>query len=218
VVARVKGSRPQPYAVRIELPTLADETWERVIAALSSSARFAASLLAGKMPPDIDQVFAEHGAHLFPASEDELETDCSCPDWANPCKHVAAVHYVLGAELDRDPFLLFRLRGRSRDQVIAALRALRSPADAAAPSTTSDTGSSDRVSPERQLERHWSVGEEFASLRFAVARPQVAEAVLKRLGPPPTLHEGDVPPAELARLYRVISERALRSAYDSDEA
>ena len=219
VTARVKGSRPQPYTVRVELPVVSDEAWGRVVEALSGQARYAASLLAGEMPPDIDEVFAEQGVHLFPQSEDELTTDCSCPDWANPCKHVAAVHYVLGAEFDRDPFLLFRLRGRTREAIVAALRASRVAIVASGTSSVEAESEGGGAEPplEAQIERFWTLGEEFGGLRFAVERPRVAEAVLKRLGSPAVPGEGELPAAELARFYRSIGERAIRSAYESGE-
>ena len=219
VVARVKGSRPQPYTVKIELPALSDETWARVIEALGRQARYAASLLAGEMSPNIDEVFAEQRAHLFPRSEADLQTDCSCPDEANPCKHVAAVHYVLGAELDRDPFLLFRLRGRTREAVLASLRATRSlpserPTHPHEP--TSEANPADEPL-ETQLDRFWTLGDEFEGLRLAIEGPRVPEAVLKRLGSPPDPQEGELPRAELARLYRQISDQAIRSAYESGD-
>ncbi len=124
VQAQVTGSSRTPYRIDIRLAVIGDAGWRSAIAAMSERAAFAAALLAGEMPPAIDQAFAS-GRALFPAAGDDLSTDCSCPDWANPCKHVAATHYVLGEALDRDPFLLFELRGRTRDQVLAALRALR---------------------------------------------------------------------------------------------
>lgn len=215
VTARVKGSRPTPYAVQIELPPLPDETWERIEDLLAAQARWAASLLAGEMPPAIEQAFAGADARLFPAPDEPLETDCSCPDWANPCKHVAAVHYVLGAEFDRDPFLLFRLRGRSKDELIAALRARRGdPARPEPPTEPAPLPAPDPLDPspslETQLEGFWSLGEDVADLRFSVEPPQVPAAVLKRLGDP-TGVPGD---EQLVRLYRVISERAIRTAYE----
>ena len=219
VVARVKGSRPQPYTVRIELTSLPDEAWERVIAALGSQARYAASLLAGEMPPRIEAVLEQEGAHLFPRAEADLVTDCSCPDPASPCKHVAAVHYVLGAGLDRDPFLLFRLRGRSREALLAALRTSRSvpehPGAAAAHLATAVPAAEQPL--EEQLDRFWTLGEEFGELRFTIESPRVPEAVLKRLGSPPDPQEGELPRGELARLYRQISNQAIRSAYESGE-
>ena len=83
---------------------------QQVIDALSIQALFAAQLLAGEMPQEIDAVFAAAGSSLFPATEGELETECSCPDWANPCKHVAATHYILAEQLDEDPFCSFGSR------------------------------------------------------------------------------------------------------------
>jgi len=124
VQARVTGSSRTPYRIDIRLAVVDDAGWQAAIASMSERAAFAAALLAGEMPQAIDQAFAA-GRALFPAAGDDLATECSCPDWANPCKHVAATHYVLGEALDRDPFLLFELRGRTRDQVLAGLRALR---------------------------------------------------------------------------------------------
>jgi uncharacterized Zn finger protein len=86
--------------------------------------RHAAELLDGRMPEDVDEVLAGCGVSLFPTAR-ELATRCSCPDVANPCKHVAAVHYVLAQTFDADPFLLPALRGRDRDALLAGLRAVR---------------------------------------------------------------------------------------------
>ena len=73
------------------------------------------------MPKDIESVFAGTGLSLFPERLHDLETSCSCPDWSNPCKHIAAVYYLLGEEFDRDPFLIFKLRGVEREHLTAGL-------------------------------------------------------------------------------------------------
>src|SRR5947209_17777255 len=122
VRARVQGSRKQPYRVEIGLKPLSKGDWNKVISLLRRKAIYAARLLSGEMPRDIEEIFKAAGVPLFPQSGEDLIMSCTCPDWASPCKHVAAVYYVLGSEFDRDPFLLFQLRGRSKDQVIAALR------------------------------------------------------------------------------------------------
>jgi uncharacterized Zn finger protein len=121
VKAKVQGSQRQPYRVAIKVDTLTAKQWEKVVEALSSQARFVVKLLAGEMPTDIEEVFAKAKISLFPQSEGDLLTDCSCPDWSNPCKHVAAVYYLLGEEFDRDPFLLFRLRGLGREELLKRL-------------------------------------------------------------------------------------------------
>lgn len=125
VKAEVQGSRPRPYRVTIRVQPLSDKEWDRVISAMAGKAIFAARLLAGEMPEDIEEAFASSRVSLFPESSGDITTSCSCPDWANPCKHVAAVYYLLGERFDGDPFLLFRLRGRSREELMEALRQRR---------------------------------------------------------------------------------------------
>ncbi len=123
VTAKVQGSRPQPYNVTIKVKTLSPADGEKLGRTLAREALFAAKLLAGEMPQDIEKAFHEAGLSLFPETLDDLDTDCSCPDWSNPCKHIAAVYYLLGEEFDRDPFLIFKLRGLERDKLIGKLGA-----------------------------------------------------------------------------------------------
>jgi uncharacterized Zn finger protein len=121
VRAKVQGSNPKPYSVTIKVRTLTGSEWELLAEKLASKPIFAAKLLAGEMPEDIDSAFKESGLSLFPETLDDLETDCSCPDWSNPCKHIAAVYYLLGEEFDRDPFLIFKLRGVDMDDFMSIL-------------------------------------------------------------------------------------------------
>jgi uncharacterized Zn finger protein len=125
VSARVQGSRVRPYRVRLETPVLAPSDWERVEQAMAGRAAFAARLLAGEMPHDIEETFAAAGVSLFPASPRNLASSCSCPDWSNPCKHVAAVYYLLAEAFDDDPFLIFAWRGRTRSELLGRLRRAR---------------------------------------------------------------------------------------------
>ena len=123
VKARVQGSRATPYKVSVRTLPLAEKDWGRVQEALSSRAVFLAKLLAGEMPQNVEEAFAACGATLFPSSSRDLATDCSCPDWANPCKHIAATFYLLAESFDEDPFRIFAWRGRTRDELLASLRA-----------------------------------------------------------------------------------------------
>jgi uncharacterized Zn finger protein len=122
VDAKVQGSRPAPYHVELKIRTLSAADWKKLAEALSREALFAAKLLGGEMPPDIERTFKATGLSLFPERSGELETSCSCPDWSNPCKHIAAVYYLLGEEFDRDPFLIFKLRGTDRETLMKMLR------------------------------------------------------------------------------------------------
>jgi uncharacterized Zn finger protein len=125
VEAQVMGSRLPPYRVHIALAAFDDAAWARVLDLLCEEALFVAQLLGGELPHEIEQVFAAAGLGLFPDQPGDLATDCSCPDWANPCKHIAAVHYILAERFDEDPFLILRLRGRDHVQLLAGLRERR---------------------------------------------------------------------------------------------
>ncbi len=121
VKARVQGSRSKPYEIKMRVKALSESEWRKVTVALAEQVIFAAKLLAGEMPQEIEQVFAAAGLSLFPAALKDLETHCSCPDWSNPCKHIAAVYYLMGEEFDRNPFLIFKLRGMERDELLGGL-------------------------------------------------------------------------------------------------
>jgi uncharacterized Zn finger protein len=122
VTARVQGSRPQPYNVSVTVLPLTSAQWREVESRLASQALFRARLLAGEMPAEIEQVFADCGTPLFPRSAADLDMRCSCPDWGVPCKHLAAVCYVLAEAFDDDPFAMLAWRGKGRDDLLAALR------------------------------------------------------------------------------------------------
>lgn len=134
VTAAVQGSRVRPYRVRVGLVAFDKATWTRVAQALADNAWYTAKLLAGEMPDDIEDVFASVGLSLFPSDADELSMDCTCPDWEVPCKHLAAVFYLLAESFDEEPFGILAWRGRDRADLLDTLSALRAgglPADRA---------------------------------------------------------------------------------------
>jgi uncharacterized Zn finger protein len=205
VKAVVQGSRPEPYQVSIEFKHLSDAEWERVIDAMSMEALYAARLLSGEMPEQIEEVFAAVGCTLFPAQEGDMRTRCTCPDWANPCKHIAAVHYLLGERFDEDPFLMFLLRGRSQDQIVAALRARRAGPDGEA---IPDIEPLD----EPDLSTFWSAPPQTEEVALHFALPESDALPVKGLGPPPFVRDQAAVAATTAameRLYRQIGEFAL---------
>ncbi len=125
VQARVQGTADEPYDITIGLETFSEEDWDHAIELLADRASYAAQLLVGQMPDDIEAVFAKSGLNLFPFNLSEVRSHCSCPDPQNPCKHVAAVYYLLGDRFSEDPFVLFQLRGRTRERVLAQIRQQR---------------------------------------------------------------------------------------------
>ncbi|WP_406042250.1 SWIM zinc finger family protein [Micromonospora sp. NBC_00898] len=133
VTAAVQGSRPDPYPVRIELPAFPAEVWDRIEAELAGQAFFSARLLAGDLPAELEELFAGAGAPLFPSTVEELTQRCGCPDFAVPCKHLAATFYLLAEAFDADPFQLLHWRGRSRAELLDRLRTLRAAAGTGTP-------------------------------------------------------------------------------------
>jgi len=213
VAARVQGSRRTPYKVKIRLKLLSDAQWEQVIDKMAAQAIFAAQLLAGEMPQDIEEAFAAAGVSLFPSQKGDLETECSCPDWANPCKHVAATHYILGEQLDADPFLLFRLRGRSQEQILEGLRVRRSMEDDV-PSDREQQGEVESVVPlDEQIDTFWEAAERLQGVRIEIKPPVVRLPVLKRLGPPTFLAESKLT-ALLGPAYEAMTAAALAAAFE----
>ncbi len=121
VHARVQGTGDDPYKVKLWLDVLSDEDWQYVLEALTKKARWSAQLLAGIMPADIERAFAASGRRLFPFKLQEVRSECSCPDKANPCKHISAIYFLMGERFSEDPFVLFQLRGRTREALLSDL-------------------------------------------------------------------------------------------------
>jgi len=189
VTAQVQGSRVRPYQVRIGVLPLTKAQWRRVRERLASQALFRAKLLAGEMPHEIEDVFAECGTPLFPRSATDLDMHCSCPDWGVPCKHLAAVCYVLAEEFDRDPFAMLAWRGQARDELLAALREIQSGtrADASTGGAGALTLDIPAAPLAESLADFWSAGLSPARLRAlsAPADSSTPDLLLRMFPPPP---------------------------------
>jgi uncharacterized Zn finger protein len=129
--AKVQGSRRTPYTVSVKAASPTSRQWKAIEDAFRARVGFVARLLAGEVPPELEDAFADAGVKLLPARWSDLRADCSCPDWGDPCKHVAAVLYVFADLLDVDPWLLLQWRGRTRDEILAAVGAAAAGAAAA---------------------------------------------------------------------------------------
>lgn len=185
VTASVQGSRARPYAVRIGLRPLSEVDWRRAEDAMVARASFLAALLAGEMPEDVEEAFAACDAGLFPDRLDQLDTRCSCPDWANPCKHLAAVYFLLAEAFDDDPFLILEWRGRPRDELLRNLRALRGSVPtvevAAAEDPWQDIESAPVPPLDERQDHFWALGETLAGLRLDPSPPRPPDATLRTL-------------------------------------
>lgn len=209
IKAKVQGSRRTPYKVTIRITPLADREWEKVLTALADRPYFVAQLLAGQMPPDIEEAFQSVALDLFPGAG-ELVQECSCPDWAAVCKHLAAVHYILAQRFDEDPFLLFRLRGKTQEAIVAALGTAENRESA---TTAADVAPAPAlpVSPAD----FWQLGPELESFAVHIAPPAEPYPLLERLGDPEFM-----PGARrwLEMAYDVVSVTAMQVAYPAESA
>ncbi len=211
VQAAVQGSRSAPYQVKIAMATLTDGDGEKLGRALASQALFAAKLLANEMPQDIETVFQASSLSLFPERLGDLKTECSCPDWSNPCKHVAAVYYLLGEEFDRDPFLIFKLRGLDREKLVGLIGSPgRDAHGAEAPTGALSAASSMRPEPiTTDVSGFWhgaELSEELSGVDLQ--SPPVTAPLLKRLGSFPFWRSDQ----RFADVFEPIYERASLQA------
>lgn len=234
MIAKVQGSRPKPYTVRISLLPFNDEEWDKLLEVLSEKAIYSAELLNGHMPNNIEDAFAEAEVSLFPNRTGELLTDCSCPDWANPCKHVAATHYILGDRFDDDPFLLFRLRGRTQEQILDGLRRhrlgengeVKQPAKPETPSTEEELPPMQQPLDieelnEEQMKNFWRGTNNLHDFTIHITAPEVQFPILKRLGEPDAAGPHSLEEL-LSNSYMAVSQAAQIIAftggdYEDDE-
>jgi uncharacterized Zn finger protein len=202
VLAEVQGSRRSPYKVKVRVRPFAPAEWERVLDALSAEIGHTAALLEGELPSAIADDVASVGLDLLPGAG-ELQPRCSCPDWADPCKHAAAVCYLIADVLDADPFTVLLLRGRTREEVLAALRARRG--DSVSPRTADALGAEPSADAGVVARDAWA--------RTPAALPSLP--ALPRRALRPTVLAADPPPgtgldvASLRSLAADAAERAL---------
>jgi uncharacterized Zn finger protein len=231
VIAKVQGSRYTPYRVRIRCKALSEQQWRRLEKAIASQALPLAQLLASEMPRDIEDVFASCKLTLFPRSHAELKASCTCPDSANPCKHIAAAYYILAERFDQDPFQIFAWRGREQGELLEHLRARR-----AGRSTARDAGGAGRRSgstgaaattaaqpaaPESrgpalvdELDTFWDSRPALADVHINPLAAEATDALLRELGPAPVDVAGHNLVELLTPAYRALAEQAERRALE----
>lgn len=231
VLAKVQGTEPEPYQVSLSLDPFTDEQWGYVIETMAEQAIFSAQLLAGEMPQNIEQVFTANGLSLFPFTLSDIHSRCSCPDKQNPCKHIGAIYYQLADRFSEDPFVIFQLRGRNKQQILDALRQLRGTAatgecagvvESQHPSVPA---SQQEAVPQLPLniEEFWQYNEPLDSSLVVIVPPPSSDTVLDFLGPIPLgSNAQDNPTSQssdaqlvmqyLDAVYKAVSQQAVLSA------
>lgn len=215
--ALVQGREVRAYVTRIEFDTLGESQWGQVVAAMAEGAIYAAKLLSGEVPANIEELFAPLGLRLFPTDTAEVRTSCSCGLEKPWCKHACCVAHLFAARLSSEPFLMFALRGLGAEELQERLRQRRSVASAASDAVNVYVqripGVADAAAPplEKDLERFYDVGPQLAELDFPVGPPPVSYPLLRRLGPSPFQNAQFPLVGLLASCYNAISEDAQQT-------
>lgn len=232
IIAQVQGTAPEPYKLFLWLDTFTDEDWGYIIETMSERAIFTAKLLAGEMPQNIEEVFTANGLRLFPFTLDEIHSRCDCPDSARVCKHIAAVYYLLGDRFSEDPFLLFQLRGRSKEKILEELRQKRGQSEdekvtEAAKIKSEETQGKDLyanspsvTSPTQEtlkIEQFWEYNQHLDSSLVVITPSPNNEIVLDVLGDIPLGVSADVVMNYFQKIYNNISQQAVITALNQGE-
>ena len=210
ITASVQGSKPAPYAVRIRVQQISGEWWRGLARVLYRRPADAAKLLAGRMPEGIEDAFGETGAALFPRSRKEFHNMCDCNDWGELCKHVAAVHLLVGEEFDRDPLLMLKLRGADRDELLDMLGSFGAEDSAGAdPGAEAATDDPRPGPPPADPGRFWGRADRAPHDPDIAGMPDATAALPKRLGDFPLWRSKKKFIPELEAMYDSASRAGL---------
>jgi uncharacterized Zn finger protein len=215
----VGGAEGASCRVRVSLRTLSDAEWDRCLDALASQAVYAAQLLNAELPRGVEGLMRGLGVPLFAEGRGDMEAECSCGHLRS-CRHVAAVLIAAGERLADDPFLLFELRGRGRDDLVGALRERRlavvAKQEAASRAVVAAGTSTEEALEGVTADAFWRMGAEVRGLPLRVEPPDMSMETLKVLGDLTFAEDEDLLPM-LEPIYRQVTERALEVAYEDHQ-
>lgn len=236
IEAAIQGRESRAYTTVMRMSTFTPEHWDRVVVGLTEGAVYAAKLLAGEMPANIEDVFVPLGLKLFPSEPADIEVSCSCADYqsaamrraqADPestdplpslwCKHVCCASYLFAEQLAAEPFLMFSLRGVDGQDLLERLRQRRAVVSAALGATPVYTQRITGVSDgdarplEGDVAHFWECGPDIGDLDLPIEPPAVSHPLLRRLGPSPFANAPFPLVGLLASCYEAISEATLAS-------
>lgn len=220
IEAEVQGGRFVPYKVNMEIDVFSKQQWDNIMSTMVQKAIFCAKLLNGEMPENIEEAFKEAGVSLFPKKQIHLITECSCPDTANPCKHIAAVHYMLGLEFDKDPFVILKLRGMDKREFLSALRVLRSGNENEKNIRKVKKNLKYKRTIEDlrlEFENFRGIEEKILNMSFSYETPEVVHSVIKTLGIPSFCSSEDEFGYKMKKAY-IKAEEDIRKFIDGKKS
>ena len=182
ITSEIQGSQYSPYSIIIKVATIPKQAWVTIANELFARPNIAASLLAGKLPEEVDDIITKLGYSLVPSDEKSIRADCECYDWIRPCKHIAAVCYILAEELDRNPLLLFRMLGAEMDDLLkmAKIRSSNVGNNRITKTTTTTTVKADPLTTDH--DKFW--GRQYVGNEpdLSADIPEIPAALIKQLG------------------------------------
>ncbi|TVS06155.1 MAG: hypothetical protein EA423_05870 [Phycisphaerales bacterium] len=217
VEAFVQGRSYTPYRTTVSLPRFGEDKWVQAIASMAEEAVYAAKLLVGELPSNIEDLFAPLGVKLFPAEPSELKVTCSCREESDWCKHTVCVAHLIAQQLANDPFTVFTLRGMPGRELLERLRQRRAVSGVSGEVPVyvpRVEGVSDIIAPDldQQLENFWQVGPDLAEIDTPMDPPEVDKPLLRRLGQSPFTESRFPLVGLLATCYDLIAEAARPDA------
>lgn len=223
VSASVQGRLSRAYITELKMVSFTSAQRDELVRAMAEQAIYSAKLLAGEVPPNIEDVFGPLGLKLFPSEPEDIESKCNCREAKPWCKHAVCTAVLLADRLSAEPLNIFELRGIPHETFAAMLRDRRAltsqgpgPAIVYQPQIP---GVSDLPAPtmEEQLDRFWEAGPELEEIHAPLRAPEVSHVLLRRLGPSPFTGPRFPLLGLLATCYELISERAAAGAEESSE-
>jgi len=219
VSGTVYGIYGSPYVAHLRLHVLAEATWGRMLSALARYPDVAVRLLTGELPRELEDVFAAaEGVSLFPRGLYEIESSCACPARGPICRHVAALHYRFASHLDKQPFALTTLRGRTERHIVVGIRAQWTATE------SGEDGYAERAETEAQghtaplrAEGFFEAGAALDAFAPDFTPPQHDAALLHRLGRPPFANVGEDVIAPLTEAYAPVTRRALAAVKQNEQ-
>ena len=229
VLAKVQGTEKDPYQVSLSLDAFTDEDWDFIIQSLSEKSIFSAQLLAGKMPDDIERVFTDNGLSIFPFTLSDVHSHCTCPDKANPCKHIGAIYYQLAERFSQDPFIIFQLRGRTKNQILDGLRNFRRQKiddDNNSAEEKSQASHDSQLVEEESHQKYqdldvktfWQYQQSLEPSLVVIVSPTDKKNVLDVLGRIPLAYEdAKIVKNALKQVYQTVSQQAMIKALNTED-
>lgn len=204
----VQGRAERAYQAKLTVAAFSSDQWEKVVHVMTDQAVYAAKLLAGDLPTNIEEVFVPLGLKLFPSDATEVGFSCTCVEFQGEereaaakkaagepselkwCKHLACTAYLLAQKLSSDPFLMFKLRGLDGTELLERLRHSRAIANSSKTNPSVYAGRVPGVSDTGAVgfeatKDFWELPAEVEQLEAPIVAPPVSHPLLRRLGPSP---------------------------------